>query len=143
MEYCRNGIAQLSAVIGPDRATALGRRSARLTGLQQYASLAAALGAVDGGPQDAARFLVAAFAGMGDAATLATDGETALLRQTGLRIARGIEGEARAALLACWTELWRGAVASHRAFIDVALDMGEADAPEPALTWRLSPKPGA
>jgi len=137
MEYCRNGIRELAGVIGRDRALGIGKKAARQTGLQHYPLMAEALGAVDGGVADAAGFLADMFEGMGDAVALdiAVDGASASLRQEGLRIVRGIEGEDRADMLACWTELWRGAVASHRAFIDLAVeDKGDA------LLWRLSPR---
>ena len=71
---------------------------------------------------------------VGDEASVETRGETAVVRHEGLRILRGLEGEAREDLLAGWIELWRGAVASHRAFIDVAVEaQGEG------LRWTLTP----
>ncbi len=134
VEYCRNGIRELAAVLGRERAVELGRLSARLIGLQEYPRLAAAVGGEDAGPAEAAAFLAAIFAGMGDAASVETAGAATTLRHEGLRIVRGLEGEAREDLLACWIELWRGAVASHRAFIEVeARPQGEA------LRWTLSP----
>ena len=39
------------------------------------------------------------------------------LRHTGLRIVRGLAGPERDHLLACWVELWRGAIHSHREFM--------------------------
>ncbi|WP_339949173.1 hypothetical protein [uncultured Albimonas sp.] len=134
VEYCRNGIRELSAVLGRERAVELGRLSARLIGLQEYRRMAAAVGGEDAGPAEAAAFLAAMFAGMGDAAEVEVAGRTAAIRHQGLRVVRGIEGEAREDLLACWTELWRGAVASHRAFIDV-----EARPEGEALRWTLTP----
>lgn len=134
VEYCRNGIRELSAVLGRERAVELGRLSARLIGLQEYTRMAAAVGGEDAGPAEAAAFLAAMFAGMGDAAEVEIAGRTAAIRHQGLRVVRGIEGEAREDLLACWTELWRGAVASHRAFIDV-----EARPEGEALRWTLTP----
>ena len=40
----------------------------------------------------------------------------------GLRIVRGLEGVDRETMLACWMELWHGAIGSHRAFIDVEVE---------------------
>ncbi|MDF2234978.1 hypothetical protein P2H44_20655 [Albimonas sp. CAU 1670] len=134
VEYCRNGVRELAGVLGRARAVELGRLSARLIGLQEYPRLAAAVGGEDAGPHEAAAFLAAIFAGMGDEAQVEIEGERAVIRHDGLRVARGIEGEDRADLLACWTELWRGAVASHRAFIDV-----EARVEGDGLRWTLSP----
>ncbi|WP_428521743.1 hypothetical protein [Roseibium sp.] len=135
MEYCRNGIRELVGVIGRDKAVKIGKRAARLTGLQQYRHMAQQLGCQDGDIGDAAHFLCAALEGMGDAVTLnlASDGRTATLYQGGLRIVRGMKETDRGDMLACWTELWRGAVASHRIFLDLEVeDTGEA------LVWRLS-----
>ena len=133
MEYCRNGLVQLASVIGRERALAIGRRSARLTGLQQYSTMAQATGCVDGDNVDAARFLEIMFKGMGDTVAATTDASSATVHQNNLRIVRGMEGEDREIVLSCWIELWRGAVASHRAFIDVAVEETEN-----SLLWRLS-----
>lgn len=137
MEYCRNGLRELAGVIGRDKATDIGKRAARLIGLQQYRHMALATGCVDGDVADAAQFFAMAFEGMGDETTVSIgdDGDTASVRQTGLRFVRGIEGADRETLLSCWCELWRGAVASHRAFIDVeVVDEGGA------LIWNLARK---
>ena len=53
---------------------------------------------------------------------------------TGLRIVRDIDGSGRGTLLACWIELWRGAVASHRQFMEV-----DAKAEGDALLWTIRP----
>ena len=119
MEYIRNGVRELCAVLGRKRALELGKLSARLTGLQQYRAMADYVGAVDGGPAEAAEFLSAMFAGMGDTCRIVPDGGQVHIEQTGLRIVRGLDGEAREVLLACWIELWRGAVHSHRAFMNI------------------------
>ena len=133
--FIRNGIRELAATIGEERALEHGKRAARLTGLQQYRRMAEAVGGVDGGPGDAADFLAAMFQGMDDGveAQHAGDG-TVSLRHTGLRIMRGIDGPERKTLLACWIELWRGAVASHRQFMKV-----EAEAEGDALLWTIRP----
>ncbi len=79
------------------------------------------------------------FLGMGDGTDLEDYGEdtgraAVTLRQTGLRIVRGLDGAERDILLACWIELWRGAVASHRQFMTLdAEDEGEA------LLWTIRP----
>lgn len=137
MEYCRNAIRELVGVIGPERALDIGKRAARLTGLQHYRHMADAVGCVDGDVADASGFLAIAFAGMGDETELETsaDRRFATLHQRGLRIVRGMEGDDRDNMLSCWIELWRGAVSSHRAFIDTGVeDRGDA------LVWHLSPR---
>ena len=144
LDYIRNGVATLVQLLGRERALAHAQRAARLTGLQHYRAMAGAVGAVDGGPADAAAFLVAMFAGMGDDCTLEAEAEAEAeagagavrvrVRQRGLRIVRGLDGDERADLLACWVELWRGAVHAQRAFIDVAVA-----ASGDALVWTLGP----
>lgn len=135
VEYIRNGIRELVQVVGRERARELGALAARLTGLQYYPRMAAAIGAVDGDVVDAARFLAAMFEGMGDDVelTLAEDG--AEIRQSGLRAARRIEGEDRVDFLHCWVEIWRGAVNSHRTFMDV--EVSERD---DTLIWQIRPR---
>jgi len=93
------------------------------------------VGGVDGGPAEAADFLAAMFGGMGDGVEAEEAGGDAVsLRQSGLRIARGLAGAERDNLLACWIELWRGAVASHRRFMELEVeDRGDS------LLWTVRP----
>lgn len=133
VEYIRNGVRELANVLGDDRAVELCKLAARLTGLQHYRRMAQDVGGVDGGPEEAARFLAAMMGGMGDEVSPpeAAGGEWRL-RQEGLRIIRGLEGQEAERLLECWIEIWRGAVASHRVFMDVqAQRQGEA------LNWTV------
>ena len=133
VEFVRNSVTALTKTLGRVQAVERGVLAARVTGLQQYAHLAASVGAVDGGVHDASRFLAAMFEGMGDEVeTEHTEGR-AVLRQSGLRIVRGMDGDARDDLLRCWTAIWKGTVASHRAFIDVVVEE-EGD----TLVWNIS-----
>lgn len=132
MEYVRNGIQALIEVIGYDRTCELGRRAARLTGLQNFPALAGAVEAREGGVQEAADFLQRIMAGMGDDCVVDKDDEQTRITQTGLRIVRGLEGEARDALLTCWVEIWRGAIDSGRAFLDVTCKVEAGQ-----LVWRI------
>jgi hypothetical protein len=133
VEYIRNGVRELVNVLGQDRALELCHLAARLTGLQHYRRMADSVGGVDGGPVEAAEFLAVMFAGMGDEARVERTGDGAAVRQSGLRIVRGLDGAERDNLLSCWTEIWRGAVHSQRTFMDVACE------PSPdGLTWRIS-----
>jgi hypothetical protein len=61
-----------------------------------------------------------------------------VLHHHGLRIVRGLEGDERANLLACWIELWRGAVNSCRAFMDLAVIQTED-----GLDWTFTPREAA
>lgn len=136
LEYIRNGIAALSQVVGAERAQALAQRSARLIGLQHYPVMAAQVDAVDGGVLDAADFLQTMMSGMGDECSMAAqpDGSVVLL-QRGLRVLRGLDGATRQHLLASWIELWRGAIHSHRTFMELS---GAVDDKEPdTLRWTI------
>ena len=139
VDYIRNGLAELAGVIGRHETRALGAEAARLTGLQCYPRLATALKAVDGGPGEAARFLAAAFRGMGDTAQVEAGGEAgaARVRHAGLRIVRGLEGVARDDLLHCWVELWRGAVRSHRDLMEATVE-----ATAEGLLWTIRARRG-
>ena len=92
VEYIRNGIAALIEVVGEARAEALAGRAARLTGLQHYSVMAAATGAVDGGVEDAARFLVGMFSGMGDKAKVVDQSSAeAEIKHEGFRVGRDMK----------------------------------------------------
>lgn len=133
MEYVRNGIQALIQVVGYDRTCELGRRAARLTGLQNYPALASAVDTREGGVQEAADFLQRIMTGMGDDCVLEQDNAQSRITQTGLRIVRGLEGEAREALLTCWVEIWRGAIDSGRAFLDVTCSIAAEQ-----LVWQIA-----
>lgn len=136
IEYIRNGMRALSEVVGTQRAVDLGKRAARLTGLQQYPILAAAVNTGDGGVTDAAEFISAIMAGMGDACVIDVSTTTsARVTQDGLRIVRGLEPEDRDTLLTCWIELWRGAIHSGRTFLDVDCAITES-----SLIWTIAPE---
>lgn len=135
MEYVRNGLAALTDVIGPDRTQMLSSKAARLTGLQNYQNMREAVGATEGGALQSAEFLAEMMRGMGDdCAITEADHGTVEVRQTGLRIARGLEGEGRQLLLTSWIELWRGALNAQRWFLDI-----EGTIETDQLLWRISP----
>ena len=133
-EYIRNGIRELVGVLGRERTLELGKSAARLTGLQNSRKMAATIGTEDGGPSAVARLLATMFQGMGDDVSIerAGDGSGVTIRQTGLRIVRGLTAEERQDLLACWIELWRGIVDAHRSFMDVTVSQA-AD----SLEWTI------
>jgi hypothetical protein len=139
VEFVRNGISALTRVVGRSRGVELGVSAARLIGLQQYVHLARTIEAHDGDVHDAARFLAAMFEGMGDIASVArvTASDTATVRHEGLRVVRNLEGNERSDLLTCWIEIWKGAIASHRAFMDVNVELEDS---ENVLVWLLRTK---
>ncbi len=133
VEYIRNGISALTAVLGREKAVQLGRRAARLTGLQHYSTMAKSVGVSEGGAQEAAEFIARMMLGMGDEAFLSSEGTDAFsIRQSGLRVVRGMENPHRGDLLNCWIELWRGAIDSQRAFLSVQCEVKETE-----LLWRI------
>lgn len=138
VEYIRNGICALIAVVGRARAEELAARAGRLIGLQYYPQMAEQVSAVDGDASHAAGFLCSIMAGMGDACAQEqlADG-TIVVNQTGLSIVRNLEGADRHTVLVVWVELWRGAIHSHRAFIDVQCDITAE-----YLRWSLSDAAG-
>ena len=138
MTYIRNGLATLAAVIGPERAAAHARLSARLTGLQQFAALARRVGAeqADGSAASGLDLLARLFSGMGDACEPATsDAGWPALRQRGLRIVQGLPADERPLLLDAWCTLWVGALATTRAIhrLQVRPEGNEA------LLWWIEP----
>ena len=136
VEYIRNGIAALIEVVGEARAEALAARAARLTGLQHYSVMAAATGAVDGGVEDAARFLVRMFSGMGDKATVIDQSiaEAEILHE-GYRVGRDMSGPARSVLFKSWAALWQGAISSHRAPMSLTSELADKD--ETTVRWTV------
>ena len=120
VEYIRNGMIALTSVIGVTRAQELAQRAARLTGLQHYPRMAAEIGAVDGGPTEAAAFIRDMMIGMGDECSVEPDANGGMrITQSGLRVIRGLDEDAADQLLSCWIELWKGAIHSHRQFMDL------------------------
>ncbi|MEL0047827.1 MAG: hypothetical protein VW867_04200 [Gammaproteobacteria bacterium] len=137
VEYIRNGITALAEVVGPARAKELGMRAGRLTGLQHYPLMAEQIDASDGVLEDAGKFLQTMMSGMGDACTNVADSAGGLvLQQTGLRIIQGLDGPSKETLLPVWAEVWRGAVHSHRTFMD--LDYSWSPSQPDMLVWRLT-----
>ena len=136
VEYIRNGIAALIEVVGEARAEVLAGRAARLIGLQHYSLMAAATGAVDGGVEDAARFLVGMFSGMGDKAKVVdqSSSEAEILHE-GFRVGRGLSGPARSVLFKSWTALWQGAISSHRAPMSLTSELADKD--ETTVRWTV------
>ncbi|MEZ5649701.1 MAG: hypothetical protein R3E87_04050 [Burkholderiaceae bacterium] len=136
VEYIRNGIEALVQTIGSDRALEIAMRAARLTGLQQYSAMAGAVGAVDAGPTEAAAFLAAMFAGMGDRVSLVEVDGAVCIEQRDLRIVRDLAEAFREPLLAVWAELWRGAIHAHRQFLELSCQPLDDDG-EAGLRWTI------
>lgn len=111
MEYIRNGLCELIGIIGEAETLKLGKLSAKLIGLQYATEILGMVNAVDGDVEDALVYLTRMFEGMGDEVVR---GSGSSIEQRGLRIVRGLQGEERDLVLACWLELWQGAMAAQR-----------------------------
>jgi len=135
LEYVRNGLIELSATIGAAQAEAIGSKAARLIGLQYYRATAAAVAAHDGDARDAAHYLCTMMRGLGDDVQMDTTATAtkAVVRHRGLRILRDLDPANSELLLACWTQLWTGAIRSHRALLDLHIEREQAD----MLTWTI------
>ena len=136
IDYIRNGVSELATVIGEPRTRELAGLAARLIGLQYYRETAAMVGARDGGADRAAHYLSRMMAGMGDAAEVdpGASASGAVVRQRGLRIARGMAGDERALLLDCWKELWVGTVRAHGPMLHARAETA-AEAADEELAW--------
>ena len=104
-----------SSVIGEAETRELGGLAGRLIGLQYFPETAAMVGAEDADVEAAARYLARMFGGMGDSVSVTEEGEAAVVKQSGLRIVRGLEPKEASLVLDCWAELWQGTVNSQRA----------------------------
>lgn len=135
MEYLRNGLTTLAAVVGEEAARGLARESARLIGLQFWRETAAAVGAGDGDARAAADYLCRMARGMEDRIVLEGEAtpDRARLRVEGLRIVRGLADDDRDRLLEGWQELWVGAVRAHRHWLDLHLSPSQSG----ALHWEI------
>lgn len=130
VEYIRNGLVELAAVIGVERTRELGGLAARLVGMQCWRETAQMVGTADGGADEAARYLQAMMGGLDDQVEIdpGADVLQAGLRHHGLRVLRGLQGEERELLLHCWGELWVGAVRAHRELLDASWQTRDGDA---------------
>ena len=63
------------------------------------------------------------FEGLGDTCEIQRlDDDGIAIVQDSLRIVRGLEDDLKPDLLTCWNELWRGAIYSHRTFMNVTCE---------------------
>lgn len=142
LDYIRNGIPELAAVIGMDETILLAGLAARLIGLQYYAETREMIAGVDGDISAAYDYLGCMMEGMGDEVKLISSvrSDTDLAQpeqlefeQTGLRIVRDMSAADRNLLMRCWSELWSGAMKSQRQLMDLS-PLGFDDT---KIVWRL------
>ncbi len=134
LDYIRNGLCELADVIGADETLELGGLAARLIGMQYFDETAQMTGAADGDLSDAADYLRAMFAAMGDDVTVQGGADEIELTQSGLRVVRGIDSPARELVLDCWAQLWVGAMRAQQRM--KTLNWEHTDS---AIRWILQP----
>ena len=133
MDYIRNGLCELTQVIGSDQTRELGSLAAGLIGLQYFAETSEMIGVGEEETNSAAHYLVRMFAGMGDAASADLEGKETVVVQAGLRVLRGLKDEERDIVLTCWAGLWSGAMRARRSLKGLSWeDHGDS------VTWRIS-----
>ncbi|XOV83103.1 MAG: hypothetical protein ACFHXK_19905 [bacterium] len=133
LEYVRNGLCELRRVLGHSETLELGGQAARLIGLQYFQETLNMLGLQEGDVRAAGQYLTIMFDGMGDAVETNRQGDSLQIRHSGLRIVRGLQGEERSLVLACWIELWRGTLASQRQQKHAVVQINED-----SLNWSIS-----
>ena len=111
MEYVRNGLCELSGLIGSSETLEIGKLSARLIGLQYSAETARMINAVEGTVEDAVQYLARMFEGMGDEITRRSNNS---FEHRGLRVIRGLNGAEKDLVLTCWLELWQGVLGAQQ-----------------------------
>ncbi|MCG8413735.1 MAG: hypothetical protein MI746_05895 [Pseudomonadales bacterium] len=114
LDYIRNGLPELAAVIGAEQCRELACRAARLIGLQYFPETAEMVGAEDGDLQAGANYLAVMFGGMGDEVVLQEHASGIEIQENGLRVIRGLAAEEASLVFDCWAEIWRGAASSQQ-----------------------------
>ena len=114
LDYIRNGLIALSAVVGAEEAQALGVKAARLIGLQYYSETAAALDISDQGIASGAAYLQRLFGVLGDEIEVQQTASGFTLTHTNLRVNHGLSKVESDLVGHCWQALWQGAMQSRR-----------------------------
>ncbi len=112
MEYVRTALPVVLELLGPADTRRLLGHAARLIGMQYHQETARLLGITASGPAVFARYLAALAAAQGEDVEISGRPDRVRVRQTGWRLARGLEPLDPAAFDA-WAELWHGALAAH------------------------------
>ena len=132
LDYIRNGLIALSAVIGVEETQALGAKAARLIGLQYYAETAAALDIADQGIASGAAYLQRLFAVLGDEVEVQQTATGFTLLHSNLRVSQGLSDVESDLLVHCWQGLWQGAMQSRREMLRL-----NAGASADGIAWTL------
>ncbi len=133
VEYIRNGLVQLASVIGEEETRALGRKAARLIGLQYLRETREMIDVADGDLDTGADYLVKMMSGLGDECEVAKDADGITVSQTGLRIVRGLPAEDAKIILDSWCDIWTGTMSSF-----TEMKKLEAEVLEDRIEWRIT-----
>ena len=112
MDYVRNILPELVALVGPAEARHLGGVTATLIGMQYYAETAASLGVTGDSAADFATYFGAMAAAQGDRVESGKEDGATIIRQTTWQLMSGVHAP-HPALFDIWNGLWEGALAVH------------------------------
>ncbi len=149
IEYVRNGLCELAAVIGFDDATQLGSLAGRLIGMQFYPEIAKLLGTRDGGVAQAVDFLSRIAAGVEAEVRVEFDDDArgCAIESSESRLTRNLAGDERALVQACWFGLCAGALRAHETVLELSVRPDPSDTAIGHARWRIdtlgAPVPGA
>jgi hypothetical protein len=128
MEYVRSMLPSMLELFGPEEASALVGRTARLIGLQFYDELSSLTGTTGDSAAAFAQMLTMLLQAQGEDA--ACDPVNSVIVQKGWRLMEGIP--AGQTLFAAWNALWEGALAVHNRGLKLQSEW-RAD----GIVWRI------
>ena len=126
MEYVRSMLPSMLELFGPEEASALVGRTARLIGLQYYDEIARMLDVRGDGARDFAQMLAANASAQGE--EVVCDGATVM--QSGWRLLYNVTGAE--ALFGAWDALWEGMAAVHNRDLKLS-----AERRGDGIAWRI------
>ena len=126
MEYVRSMLPSMLELFGPEEASALVGRTARLIGLQYYDEIARMLDVRGDGARDFAQLLAAIAAAQGE--EVVCDGATVV--QSGWRLLYNVTGAE--ALFGAWNALWEGMAAVHNRDLKLSAERRGG-----GIAWRI------
>lgn len=135
MEPVRLMLPALHEAFGRDDAVQLGRRAAKLIGLQYYEQTASALGIEGNDPASFARMHKTLAESQGDVCEIEEDGDGVLIRQSSWRFAKDIPSLSTSVFEA-WNGLWEGLALAHNRFMAVEV-LRRMDYGDDVFEWRI------
>lgn len=133
LNYIRNGLIELAAVMDTPEAVTLAKRAAGLIGLQYFQETASLIGGTDGDLDDGAHYLAEMFRGMGDEVSISRESNAIQINQSGLRVIKDLSETDASLVFDCWAELWKGACRSQRVMKTLSVERSGSQA-----QWRIS-----